>query len=1016
MNIPGLSIKNFPFTLLTYTFVFLLGLNTFLNMPRMEDPELDLPNIFVVAVYPGASPEDIESQVAEPIEEAVNELDDIEAIETRISDGLVTVEVKFNFGIDGGDKKKEVQDKVNEVESDLPEGIFSLDVREISTSTVSIMQLALVSETAPYLKMKKEAERIKDVIEKVDGVKKVLIQAYPEQEVRIALNPSTMSQMGISLSDVENAIKSNNANIPGGAIKVSNKLFNVKSSGDYENLEQIRNTVVGSYNGKIIYLKNIASIFMDYEDERHIARLNGQRSLAIAIQQKSGRNIFKTIEPIQKKMAALSIAEDMDLEVVFDQSVGVKDRVSGFISNLVQGIVLVGIIILLALGLRAAGLVMLSIPLSILVGLFVVDLYDLGLQQMSIAGLVVALGLLVDNSIAITENIERFLAEGYSREDAAIKGTNQLVTPITSATITTMLAFVPVLLVPGTTVGFIKALPITVVATMAASFVISITLTPFLASRFLRPPADRKRQPILKSGLQTIVTGPYRRLLGWALNHKLITLILAVGSFVGALSLFPLVGVSFFPKAEKPQIRITVELPKGSNIDATNEVMLYVESVLESRPEINKYAANVGKGNPRIYYNTNQKDFTANFGEVYVTLHQYEIDEFYNLLDALRERFQDFPDARISVIEYEQGPPVNAPIEVMVNGENLDELKRISSEIEDLLEAHPQTLNINNLLGQSRTDIEFKINRDKALMLGVPIINIDRAIRSYVNGQRVGTFRDKDAEDYGIVMRYGFEEEFRISDFDKIQVEAVTGRSVPLKQLSHMTFSKSPSQIFHKDTERVSYVLADLKKGANLDAIIADITPKIDGLDWDEGFGYTYLGELESRQKSFGNLGIASLLALLLIFGVLILQFKSLAQPLIIFSALPLAVIGSILMLYVNGVSFSFTAFIGLTSLIGIAINNSIVLVDFANKEIADGATVAAAVRKAGEVRFTPIVLTTITTVLGLLPLTLTGGSLWAPMGWTIIGGLMTSTFFVLLVVPILYELFTRKTAEKAVA
>ncbi|MEO1438426.1 MAG: efflux RND transporter permease subunit, partial [Bacteroidota bacterium] len=220
MNIPGLSIKNFPFTLLAYSFIFLLGLNTFLNMPRMEDPELDLPNIFIAAVYPGASPEDIESQVAEPIEEAVNELDDIDEIETRISDGLAIIEVEFNFGIDGGEKKKDVQDKVNEVAPDLPEGIFSLDVREISTSTVAVMQLALVSETAPYAKMKKEAERVKDVIEKVDGVKKVLIQAYPEQEVRVALNPSTMSQMGISLTDVENAIKSNNANIPGGAVKV----------------------------------------------------------------------------------------------------------------------------------------------------------------------------------------------------------------------------------------------------------------------------------------------------------------------------------------------------------------------------------------------------------------------------------------------------------------------------------------------------------------------------------------------------------------------------------------------------------------------------------------------------------------------------------------------------------------------------------------------------------------------------------------------------------------------------
>lgn len=1010
MNIPKFSIDNYQLTLTIFVMLAFMGLASFLNMPQREDPALDVPNNLVIAVYPGASPEDIESQVVDPIEDAINELDDIKEVQTNIRDGVAVTEVEFNFGTDSDEKYDELQRQLNQVRAELPQDLYSLEARQITTNTVNILQIALVSDEAPYSMLKAEAEKIKDLIEDVNGVKKVEIEAYPEQQVRIALDPVKMTEMNVSLDNIEQAIQSNNANIPGGAIKVSNKLFNLKTSGAYDELDQIANTIVGAYEGKVVYLKNVAAVYFDYEDERWQARYQGEKAIFVNVQQKDGYNIFDVSDPIKAGIAEMNFPEQIRAEYVFDQSAGVYDRVSGFLNNLLQGIILVGVIIFMLLGWRSASLVMMAIPLSILMGLWVVDQSGFALQQMSIAGLVVALGLLVDNSIAIIENIERFLKEGYSRKEAAIKGTQQLLAPMASATLTTILAFVPIVMMPETTGAFIKALPVTVIATLAASLIVAITLTPFIASKLLREKSVNSGPTFTFRTINRFIEGPYRRALNWVSNNPKLTVSLAVLSLVGALSLFPLVGVSFFPKAEKPQFRVTISLPKGSNLEATDEVVRYVEEVLAARPEVKHYTANIGHGNPRIYYNIMPKSYSNTFGEVFVVLKSYDVDSFYALLDELRDEFAGYNNAHIDVREFVQGPPSEAPVAIKIFGDDLDQLQHYAQKVENIVRATPGAINVENPIRNKAVDLQFKINRDKAMMLGVPVFAVDKTIRSFVNGTTIGTFRDKQAEDYDMVLRYSAGDEFQLEDFDRLSVQSLSGRFIPLNQLATVQFRETPSLITHLDNDRTATILADLEQGYNLDEVIAGIQTDMDGLDWQDGYFYTFKGDLESRNESFGGMGTASVMALLLIMGVLIVQFRSFTQPLIIFSALPLAIIGSILALLFTGISFSFTAFIGLTSLIGIAINNSIVLVDYANTLMDEGATVTEAAKGAAEVRFTPIIATTLTTILGLLPLTLSGGSLWAPMGWTIIGGLLTSTTFVLLLVPVLYQLFTRES------
>ncbi|NQV02775.1 MAG: efflux RND transporter permease subunit, partial [Bacteroidia bacterium] len=401
MKLPKLAIDNYQFTILVFILLVIAGITSFLSMPRTEDPPVNVPGASVIVIYPGATPIDLEELVVQPIEDAVNELEDIKRIQTTLKDGLVYIAVEFYFGTDAKKKYEEVVDKVNGIRGELPVDILELNFLEWTTSDVVIMQLALISESVPYRELLQEAERLKKMIQQSKGVKSVGIKAYPDEEIRISLNFPKMAAMNISLGQVENAIRSNNANIPGGSLKLSGKNFNIQTSGSYDSLEEIENTVVHSFHGQNIYLKDIADVEFTYEDQIYHARVNGERCIFLEIKQKEGYNIFRIREDLQVEIMEFTHAlpAGISLFTVFDQSIWVDQRINHFMGNLLQGILLVGLIVLLALGLRSSVIVIMAIPLSIVMGLFVVDLSGFGLQQISIAGLVVALGLLVDNSI-----------------------------------------------------------------------------------------------------------------------------------------------------------------------------------------------------------------------------------------------------------------------------------------------------------------------------------------------------------------------------------------------------------------------------------------------------------------------------------------------------------------------------------------------------------------------------------------------------------------------------------------
>lgn len=1017
MQLPKLAIQNYQFVLVLLFLALILGALSFLNMPRSEDPALDFPNYVVVAVYPGTSPIDMEELVVEPIEEVINEVENIEQVITNIEEGLAVVSIEGEFGLDYDEQFDEIQSKVNQVRGDLPEGLLRLDIRQVSPQDVKIFQLAFVSNGAPYKDMVEAAEKLEDKLTRVKGVRSVEIEAYPEEQVHIALDMEKMARFNIGLNQVTGIIQANNANIPGGDLSSKGHNFTVKTSGGYKTLDQLKATVIHSDGEGMIYLRDIADVYLDYEEDSYIGRFNGKQALFLSLTQKQGVNILQLTDVLEEEIGKFEqgLPPNMELAHAFVQGPAVASRINEFFGNLLQGILLVGFIILIFLGIRNSLIIMTVIPTSILIAVAALDMTGFGLQQISIAGLVIALGLLVDNGIVVIENINRYLSEGFSVREAAIKGTEEVGWAIVSSTVTTVLAFLPLSQLGGGVGQFIQTLPLTVIYSLLASLGLALVLTPLLGSRLMKAKEDGQLGRVDRA-LKSAVENLYRPVLAFSLKRPWLVIALAVATLGGSVALFPYVGVSFFPTADKPLLVIDIDTPRGSDLARTNRAALYVETVLDSSAMVKSYISNVGHGNPQIYYNVIPKNFKKNHAQLIINLKKWEEKSFYALIDQLRETFATYPGAKISVRELKNGPPYEAPIAIKVLGDDLDVVEKLSEEVEEIIASQEGIINLDNPLSLGLTNLRTKINRDKAGMLGVQLVDVDLAVRTTVAGNELGSLNTAEGKEFEMVAKLARKQKAAISDFNKVSLTSMSGSQVPLNQLVNVEFESSAAQIDHFDLQRANTVTADVKDGFNSTDITLGIIEKLEKMDWPDGYDFYVAGEYETQQESFGSLGQMLVIAILGIFAVLILQFRSFAQPFIVISAIPLAFSGSIVGLFLTGYSFSFFAFIGFTSLVGIVVNTSIILVDYTNQLVDQGMPLGAALRKAAETRFNPILLTTITTISGLLPLTIAGSKLWAPLCWTIIGGMVSSTLLTLLIVPILYQWFSKGRTQAQMA
>jgi multidrug efflux pump subunit AcrB len=1026
MSFLEFPIKRYQFTLIAFAMLVALGVTSFMSIPRQEDPYFPLSIFAVSAVYPGAEPKDVEQLVVKPIEDRLSELDDVKKIESTSKDSVAIIRAEFHSNIDPDTKYDEVVREINALLPSLPQELTRMEIRKLNPGLVNIVQYALVSEDAPYRELEDHARELKDALKAVSGVRTSETWAYPQRELRVALDIPRMAELNISASRVLQALQSENTNIPGGAIDIGSRSFSVQTSGSYTSLDQVRDTVVASNQGRIVRVRDIAEVSWDAQQNEYLGRFNGKRAVFVTANQKDGFNIFEVRQRIAEVASRFEqqLPKRIKLERGFDQSVNVANRLNRLTTDFGIAIALV-IVTLLPLGWRAASIVMISIPLSLAIGLSALHFMGFSLNQISIAGFVVALGLLVDDSIVVVENIARFLREGHSRSQAALLATRQIFQAIIGCTATLAFAFLPLMMLSGDSGKFIRVLPTAILVTIGASLLVALTIIPFLASRILNDKEDAHGNRAL-TWVTTNIHRFYQPLLHRALARPRLTvwgsiaacLVIIVG--VGAL-----IGFSLFPKADTPNFLITVETPDGSSLAATNRAVRFVEEKLSAMPdEVEWYFGNVGHGNPRMYYNLFPPESEANYGDVFVKLHSYDTRRTPLLFDKLREELKQYPNAKIHVKEFQNGPPITAPIAIRVVGPELDALHELARQVEKVIRETPGTRDVDNPVRLVRTNLKLNVDSQKAALLGVPTVEFDRAVRLSVSGIPAGKFKNSDGEQYDIVLRTPMSGRADFSTLDQVRVSTPAGETLPISQLAKVEFSTAPTKIDRFNRNRAVTINSEVQPGYNTDRVTQEILRRLDQMKWPRGYYYAPGGELESRAESFGGLQAASIVALLGIVAILVLEFGSFKSTLIVLSVVPFGIAGGIVMLALTGYDISFTAMIGFIALIGIETKNSILLVDFTNQLRQQGMPLDEAIEHAGEIRFLPILLTSATAIGGLLPLALQNAGMYSPLAWVIIGGLISSTLVARVVTPVMYKLIPpaiegeqkRAAAESAAA
>jgi multidrug efflux pump subunit AcrB/outer membrane protein TolC len=1008
-------------TLVISAMLFLAGLYSLLTMPRREDPKITIRVGIVSAIFPGATAEEVEDQVTRKIEERLFRFAEVRRDKTfsTTRNGVVVVNVELNKEVNDADEfwAKLRLDMAELKATGLPAGVRGPVVNSDFGDTVAVLIAVHGGHYGPA-ELKDYAQKVEDGLRAIPAVSKIKRIGDQKEEIEITASSERLAQYSVNPLKMMQALQGRNAVEYAGRVPAGQSKLPIEASGSFETEGQIRRVMVDlSPTGQPVYVSDVADVTRRYKDPTEYARIDGEPAILLAVEMREGNNIVTFGDTLRKTLKNIqsSLPPEVKLDLVADQPRVVSERIRGFFREFGIAIIAVILVTMLLLPMRVALVSAVAIPVTVSISFTLLNTLGIELQQVSIAALIVVLGMVVDDAIVIADNYVELLDRKVSADEAAWRCATEMAVPVLTATLTIIGSFLPLLLLSGAVGEFIRALPIAVAVALGSSYVVAMLLTPLTARFFIRKGLkDHGRQ--LDAGERRLtpldhMQQTYNKAITWAMAHKREVLIGGGLAFIIGLGILKLVPQQFFPLAERNQFVMDVWLPEGAKIEATDASVRRIESLLAREPLITSYTSFLGISAPRFYYNVNPQMPASNYAQILVNTKR--VSGTPELVASLRERLGDVaPEAKVFVKELQQGQVMEAPVEVRISGPDEDELRALGDCVEDIL-AHTQgAAYIHSDWHQDAPKISVKVREEVAGRLGLTNVVIAQQLAGSFEGAPMTTYWEGD-RDVDVVLRLDPQDRQSFQNLgDTYVISPVTGARVPLEAVATLAPDWQPGRIVRRNGVRTLTVRAFPSGSRLASEILADTRKQVDKMALPAGYQIQYGGERANQDETFGEMQHALLISLVLIFLILLFQFRTLADPLIVMMAFPLALPGAAVGLFITHNNFGFTAFIGIVSLGGLVVRNSIILIDYIHERMKSGVDLEQATLEAGERRLRPIFLTSMAAAVGVTPMILSRSSLWSPLASVIAFGLLGSMFFTLLVIPVMFVVAHRRSSS----
>ena len=1009
MAITTTSIRRPVATTMVFLIIITLGTLSFRFLPVDLLPAIEMPELSVQVSYPNVGPEEIELLITEPLENALSIVPDVERMTSFSREGSASVSLRFAQGVDIDLISNDVREALDRVRRSLPDEADAPRINRFNPDDQPIVVIGAQS-TLDMMELTRILERdLARRFEQIPGVGAIDIWGGINREIRVEVSRDRLLASGLTMNDISSAISRENSTLPGGNVQRGLSDLYVRSRGEYDNVQEVRDTVIRNVNGVPIRVGDLAEVSLDRRDIGRFVEINETPMLRLGIRKQSGANTVEVAREIRAEAERISRERpDINMIVIQDQSQFIQQSIDSVRNSALWGGMLTVIVLLAFFRNGSITLVIsVAIPIAIISTFGLLYFGGLTLNQMSFGGLALGVGMIVDNAIVVIENIVRLRKGGASKMHAAAEGTRQVTGAVIASTLTTLVIFLPVLFMQTTTGAMYQELALVVAFSLICSLFVALTLVPMLASRFLTVVPDGERTGAVPGNERVLeaMENRYGGILVWALQHRMVVVLSTIALLGAALFGTRYLSYELSPQAQADSIRIRMSMDQGTNIAILHSYLMEMDTVVQAilpPQDVLHYLRDVSNGSAEI--------------EIQLVPQGERSMNADALADFLRARVQQaIPGMRVQV-RAQSGMGFMSrmmgssggddAVQIELRGYDLDQAVEVAQAVQQRVELIPGIADVNLSRLEGRPEQNIRFDRERMASLGISVADVSRAVQASIGGSRAGVFRDR-GEEIDIVVRLRQEDRLNVQDIDNISIRASNGQVVPLSSLVTSSYDRGPTDIRRIDGQRVTFINANLQSGEALGDAVDRIRADLAQMPLPDGFSLVYGGQYEEQQRAQRDFVMAIVMALVLIYMVMAAQFERYLDPLIVMLSVPLAIVGVVPMLLATGTTLNMQSFMGLIMLIGIVVNNAILLVDYINMMRRDeGMDLVPAVIKAGKLRMRPILMTTLTTVLGLMPLALgigVGAEMQASLGRVVIGGLLASTLITLVLIPVVY-------------